>query len=118
MKLFTLMFSAVLVFLCLNVIAATTAQASMIGTDEAVSAQQQSGDRARIDAFLSKSDVQEQMRAMGVDTATARARVQALTNEEAAQLAQRMDAVPTGGNISSTDFIIILLVIILVAILL
>lgn len=118
MKLFTLMFSAVLVFLCLTVVPASTAQAGMIGTDEAVSAQQQSSDRARIDAFLSKSDVQEQMRAMGVDAATARARAQALTNEEAAQLAQKMDAVPTGGNISSTDFIIILLVIILVAILL
>ena len=39
-------------------------------------------------------------------------------NEEAAQLAQKMSVAPAGGNISSTDFIIILLVIILVAILL
>jgi hypothetical protein len=118
MKLFTLMFSAVFMFLCLTLVPATTAQAGMIGTDEAVSTQQQSGDRARIDAFLSKPEVQDQMRAMGVDAATARARAQALTNEEAAQLAQKMDAVPAGGNISTTDFIIILLVIILVAILL
>ncbi|QEY62154.1 hypothetical protein FXN65_08745 [Metapseudomonas lalkuanensis] len=118
MKLVTLMFSAVLMFLFLTLVPATTAQAGMIGTDEAVSAQQQSGDRARIDAFLSKSEVQDQMRAMGVDIATARARVQALTNEEAAQLAQKMNVAPAGGNISSTDFIIILLVIILVAILL
>ncbi|MBD2837555.1 PA2779 family protein [Pseudomonas sp. JM0905a] len=118
MKLVTLMFSAVLVFLSLTLVPITTAQAGMIGTDEAVSTQQQSGDRARIDAFLSKSEVQDQMRAMGVDVATARARVQALTNEEAAQLAQKMNVVPAGGNISSTDFIIILLVIILVAILL
>ncbi|AYF85966.1 PA2779 family protein [Pseudomonas sp. JS3066] len=118
MKLFTLMFSAFLVSLCLAVVPVTTAQAGMIGTDEAVSAQPQSTDHARIDAFLSKSEVQDQMRAMGVDAATARARAQALTSAEAAQLAQKMDSVPTGGNISTTDFIIILLVIILVAILL
>lgn len=118
MKHFTLMFSAVLMLLCLALVPTTSAQAGMIGTDEAVSAQQQSGDRAKIDAFLSKSEVQEQMRAMGVDAATARTRALALTNEETAQLVQKMDAVPAGGNISSTDFIIILLVIILVAILL
>ncbi|MNR66307.1 hypothetical protein D3C85_1897230 [compost metagenome] len=55
---------------------------------------------------------------MGVDAATARARVKALTNEEAAQIVQKMDSVPAGGNLSTTDFIIILLLIILVAILL
>jgi hypothetical protein len=118
MKLLTLMFSAVLVPVCLTMLPATTAQAGMIGTDEAVSTQQQTGDRARIDAFLSRAEVQDQMRAMGVDAATARARAKALTNEEAAQLAQKMSVAPAGGNISSTDFIIILLVIILVAILL
>ncbi|MFZ6046403.1 PA2779 family protein [Pseudomonas sp. CR3202] len=118
MKLFSLMFSAVLMFLCLTLVPATTAEAGMIGTSEAVSAQQQPNDHARIDAFLSKSEVQDQMRAMGVDAATARARVQALTNEEAAQLAQKLDATPAGGNIGTTDFIIILLVIILLAIVL
>ncbi|WP_044870672.1 PA2779 family protein [Pseudomonas sp. LFM046] len=118
MKVFSLMFSAVLMFLCISLLPATPVQAGMIGTDEAVSAQQQTNDRAKIDAFLGQSQVQDEMRTMGVDPATARARVQALTNEEAAQLAQKMDSVPAGGNISSTDFIIILLVIILVAIVL
>ncbi|AOE86442.1 PA2779 family protein [Pseudomonas sp. TCU-HL1] len=118
MKLLTLMFSAILMLACLSLASVTTAQAGMIGTDEAASVQQQSNDHARIDAFLSKSAVQDEMRAMGVDAATARARVQALTPAEAAQLAQKIDALPAGGNISTTDFIIILLVIILVAILL
>ncbi|MDE3740051.1 PA2779 family protein [Metapseudomonas resinovorans] len=118
MKLFALIFSTVLLFVCLGLVPVTTAQAGMIGTDEAIATQQQSGDHDRIDAFLSQSEVQDQMRAMGVDAATARTRAQALTHEEAAQLAQKMNAAPAGGNISSTDFIIILLVIILVAILL
>ncbi len=118
MKHFTLMLSAVLMFLCLALVPLSTAQAGLIGTDEAVSAQQQSNDHARIEAFLSKSEVEEQMRAMGVDAATARSRVQALTNEEAAQLAQKMDAVPAGGNISTTEFLLILILIIVLAILL
>ncbi len=118
MKRFNLMFTAVLMLLCLTLVPVTSSYAGMIGTDEAVSAQQQPNDRAKIDAFLSKSEVQEQMRSMGVDAATARARVQAMTPAEAAQLAQKMDAVPAGGALSTTDFILILLVIILVAILL
>jgi hypothetical protein len=118
MKFVTLMFSAVLMFLCLSLVPVTTAQAGMIGTDEAVSTQQQSNDRAKLDAFLTQSKVQDEMRAMGVDAATARARVKALTNEEAAQIVQKMASVPAGGNLSTTDFILILLLIILVAILL
>ncbi|MCY1276552.1 hypothetical protein D9M68_352840 [compost metagenome] len=118
MKLFPLMFTAVLMFLCLTLVPGTPAQAGMIGTDEAVSTQQQSNDRAKIDAFLTQSQVQDEMRAMGVDAATARARVKALTNEEAAQIVQKMDSAPVGGALSTTDFIIILLLIILVAILL
>lgn len=118
MKLAHLMFTAILMILCLTLVPVTSSQASMIGTDQAISAQQQPTDNAKIDAFLRKTEVEEQMRAMGVDAATARARVQALTPAEAAQLAQKMDAVPAGGAISTTDFIIILLLIILVAILL
>ncbi|WP_271408398.1 PA2779 family protein [Pseudomonas sp. Q1-7] len=119
MKSLFLMFSTALMLACLSLLPLATAQADMIGTGEAIATQQpDSPDRARIDAFLSKSEVQEQLRAMGVDAAIARSRVQALTHEEAAQLAQKMDAVPAGGRISGTEFLLILLLIIVVAILL
>ncbi|MGQ7818113.1 hypothetical protein B6S59_04570 [Pseudomonas sp. A46] len=115
MKPFTLIVSAIVLLLCLGLLPSATAQAGMIGTQDAL---QQGGDHARIDAFLRQSEVEKQLRAMGVDAATARGRAQALTPAEAAQLVQKMDAMPAGGRIDQTDFIIILLVVILVAILL
>ncbi|BAN49662.1 PA2779 family protein [Metapseudomonas resinovorans] len=117
MKAFNPMFSAVLMLFCLALPPAPV-QAGMIGTNEALSTQQATRDHAKLDAFLGRAEVQEQMRALGVDAANARARAQALTPSEAAQLVQRMDAVPAGGNISKTDFLLILLLIIVVAILL
>ena len=51
---------------------------------------------------------------MDVPAALARSRVDALTPTEAATLAQRIDALPAGGALSGTDFVIILLVAILV----
>ncbi len=93
-------------------------QAGMIGTAEILSEQTQQNDHAKLQAFLDRADVKAQLQAMDVPPAAARARINALTSSEAASLAQRIDALPAAGALSGNDFIIILLVAILVALVL
>jgi hypothetical protein len=59
------------------------AQAEMIGTDQAAS-----GMRARLVT---------QLHDLGVDTATAKDRVQALTDDEVRLVAQEIESLPAGG---------------------
>ena len=118
MKRLTLMSSTALILICLALLPAATAQAGLISTQEAVATQQVQDDHAKIEAFLSQATVAEEMQSLGVDPAVARARVNALTAAEAAQLSQRIDSLPAGGALSGTDFLLILLIVIVVAILL
>jgi hypothetical protein len=55
--------------------------------------------------------------ALGVKPELAKQRVDALTDAEVVSLAGKIDTLPAGGALSSTDLIIILLVAILVALL-
>lgn len=65
-------------------------QAGMIGTGDLLQ-------RERIHEFLDRADVQGQLLARGVDPQDAKARVAALTDAEAAELAARIDELPAGG---------------------
>ena len=73
------------------------AGAAMIGTDAAQAATASVDARTRIAAFLSRADVQNQMQQMGVNPVDARARVNALTDDEINQLAGKIDRLPAGG---------------------
>ncbi len=73
------------------------AQAGMIGT-QAIAASA-STDRERIATFLDRADVQAQLQAQGVSPSEVKARVAALSDDEAAQLAGHMDSLPAGGDI-------------------
>jgi hypothetical protein len=64
--------------------------AGMIAADPAA-------DRGRIAALLERDDVRAQFAARGVGADEARARVAALTDAEAAEIAARIDALPAGG---------------------
>lgn len=68
--------------------------AAMIGTDAAVV----STDKQRIATFLDRSDVRAKLESYGVNPAAAKARVAALSDQEAANLAQQMDSAPAGGD--------------------
>jgi hypothetical protein len=94
------------------------AGAARVSTDQAIASSTADQDRARVRAFLERDDARGQLRALGVDAATAQDRVAGLTDEEVHALAQRIDSLPAGGNIGSNDIIIILLVAILVVLLL
>ena len=64
-------------------------------------------------SFLDRGDVLAQLQARGVDAAQVKARVAALTDQEAAQLAAQIDALPAGG----ADVLGVILVVFLVLLL-
>ena len=69
--------------------------AGIVGTDQ-LSA---SADRDHVKQFLDRNDVQAQLQARGVDADTAKARVDALTDDEVKTLASRIDQLPAGGDV-------------------
>jgi hypothetical protein len=73
------------------------AQAGMIGTDQVVSAATQV-DRNTVMQFLGRADVTSQLQSLGIDPATAKDRVAAMTDSEVQMLADRIAAQPAGGD--------------------
>ncbi len=72
------------------------AHAALIGTEQLL--QSDSSARAKISAFLARADVQRQLAARGVDPADAQARAAALSDDQARELATRIDQLPAGGD--------------------
>jgi hypothetical protein len=70
------------------------AAAGMIGTESVTAA----ASRDRIGAALARDDVRVRLEASGVRPDEVRVRVNALTDDEAAQLAQQLDNLPAGGD--------------------
>lgn len=98
-------------------VATPPAMAEIVGTDTVAAPAPADVERAKVQAFIEQATVVDKLKAMGVDALSAKDRVAAMSQEEVHALAQRIDALPAGGNFGSTDIIIILLVAILVAIL-
>ena len=88
-----------------------SSHAGLVGTDKvAVSAQSQS-ERERIRFFLDREDVRNELQIQGVDVNTAKARVDALTDEEVQKVAGKLDQMPAGGDVLGilfTVFVILL----------
>jgi len=70
------------------------AHAGIVSTDAAFA----SAERGRIASMLERADVRAQLEAYGVRAADVKARVAALTYEEAARLAGKLDSLPAGGD--------------------
>lgn len=68
--------------------------AGMVSTDQVYAGVE----RDRVKGFLDRADVQARMQALGVDPSAARARVDALSDNEAKDLAARIDKLPAGGD--------------------
>lgn len=78
-----------------------TAQAAMIASDQVAQetmAPAPVGDRAKIIDAFSRPEVQAELVKRGVDPAQAEARIAALSDEEAAKLAQDIDNAPAGAG--------------------
>jgi hypothetical protein len=113
-KVVTKLLSVFLVFTLTAWTVPPQAVARMIGTEEAAGARSASGpvDRGALLAMLEREDVRQQLEALGVDPRDARARVDALTDEQARDLAARIDEMPAGGasviGVLFTIFIVLL----------
>jgi hypothetical protein len=92
------------------------AQAEIVDTDALAVPSQVELDRAKVQAFLDRANVKERLQAMGVTGLVAADRVASLSEAEVHALAQRIDALPAGGALSQTDWIMILLVILILVI--
>ena len=88
------------------------ARAGMIGTPQllAPSAEAQS---ERVQAFLAREDVRQQLVALGVDPTAASERVAGLTESELQQLSNRIDSLPAGAGALELVLIGVLVLIIL-----
>jgi hypothetical protein len=86
------------------------AHAGMVTTQSAL-------ERERIAAALERAEVQAQLQAHGVSPSEVKARVAALTDAEAAELATRIDELPAGGVSILGAVLIVFLVLLLTDIL-
>ena len=84
------------------------AQAGMIGTDQVVQSSQ--SDRGAVLSFLSRSDVAGQLQAFGLDSANAKDRVAAMTDDEVRYLAGRIGSQPAGASDAGTILLILVIV--------
>jgi hypothetical protein len=87
------------------------AQAGMIGTDQVATTSSQA-DRSAVLGFVSRADVAGQLQAMGLDAATAKDRVAAMSDAEVSYLADRINSLPAGADTAG----VILLILIIAAI--
>src|SRR4026209_2858821 len=85
-----------------------TANASLIGTNTVVQAQQAGAARDTIRNFVNRAELGSQMQALGPDPAPAEERGNPLTGAEAAPLAERINSLPAGGD--GTGLVLVILI--------
>ena len=86
--------SVVLVVSMLGMGLPLPAQAGMLPTESALA----SPAKERVMGFLERTDVRAQLESLGVNPLEAKARVAAMTDAEAAQLAGKLDQLPAGAD--------------------
>ena len=82
--------------------------AGMLSTEAALA----NADRAHVFSVLDRQEVRAGLEARGVGAADVKARVAAMTDDEVAQLADRIESLPTGGDVLGillTIFIVLLI---------
>lgn len=102
--------TAALLFGLAMALAVPQAHAGMIQVDDF--------ERERVKGMLARSDVTAELQKMGIPADEARARVDAMTPAEVAQLAGRLDALPAGGAVSNRDLILVVILVLLLILIL
>jgi hypothetical protein len=99
----------VLIVCLLGMGAPLPASAGIVTTDQIVAA---SVERDRVRQFLDRAEVRAQLQALGVDAGAAQARVDALTDDEARELAGRIGELPAGGNVLGVLFAVFIILLV------
>lgn len=92
-----------------------TGQAAMVSTEQVLATSDgasSSADRDRVNAFLAREDVRHALQAQGVSAEAAVGRVQAMSDAEVTQLANRVDQAPAGGEIVGVLFTVFVILLI------
>jgi hypothetical protein len=90
----------------------TTAQAAMVGTGTVIANEQVAVDRVQLAAALDRSDVQQQLAALGVDPQQAKERVAAMTDDEVQALNGRLNELPAGGDILGVALVVFIVLLV------
>jgi hypothetical protein len=88
------------------------AQAGIVSSSEAMASATQSDARAKVAAVLAREDVRSGLAERGLSVEQAQDRVRAMSDDEVASLAGRIDQAPAGGDILGilfTVFIVLLI---------
>jgi len=88
------------------------AQAGVVATEALTASSSTSSARDRLAVLLTRADLRAQLEARGVRPADVQARIDALSDEEVAQLAGRVDALPAGGDVVGAIVFIFLVLLI------
>lgn len=89
-----------------------TANASLVSTEEVTTRAATDALRDKVQAFLERDDVRAALEQRGVDATAAADRVQAMTDAEVAQLADRVDQAPAGAGLAGLALTVLVVLII------
>ena len=92
---------------------ANTANAGVIGTQQAMSAELRSAKETQVRSSLARDDVRQAMQQLGVDPADAEARIASLSDAELLQLEGQLDRLPAGGDALAVIGVVFLVLLIL-----
>lgn len=85
--------------------------AGIIGTQTLIENQQSNDSQARVEEFIARDNVREQIIALGVDPAEVQDRLSALTADELRLLEQEIDNLPAGGILVIIGIVFVVLII-------
>ena len=88
------------------------AQAGMVSSTDVLASQTSSDARSQVNAVLARDDVRAGLAERGLSVEQAQARVQAMSDDEVASLAGRIDQAPAGGDILGVAFTIFIILLI------
>lgn len=97
----------------LNLGSPVIATAGIIDTRTVIEAGRRDADLATIRAGLDRAVVRQQFETLGVDAGLVETRLAALTDTEIAELADRMDQMPAGGDLLAVIGIVFVILLIL-----
>ena len=85
--------------------------ARLIGTQALIEKQQTDAPRARVEEFVARENVREQIIALGADPAEVQERLAALTADELRLIEQNIDNMPAGGILVIIGIVFVVLII-------
>ena len=88
------------------------AQAGIIGTDQVLNAQQLQDTRNEIKQLMNRTETVKQFQSMGIDIEQAKNRVDSMTDQELAMMADHMKQMPAGGGLLGTAALIFIILLI------